>query len=88
MVDDIVAMRATGPRLQIGREVRVADAECLQIRRQACNLIEAEAVIELQAIGDAWNHCSESQQRTLQGPSASSPMASPSCQSRWPPAHA
>ena len=51
MVDDVVAVGAARPRLQIGRGIDVADAEPGQIGGKRRGVREAEAVVELQAVG-------------------------------------
>jgi hypothetical protein len=56
MIDDVVAVGAAGPSLEVGRQVGVADAQCLQVRRHVRHLFEAEAVMQLQAVGGARNY--------------------------------
>ena len=51
MVDDVVAVGAARPRLQIRRRIDMADAEPAQIGRERRGVREAEASVKLQAIG-------------------------------------
>ena len=61
VVDDVVAVRAAGARLEERRGIEMADAERLQIRHDRGGVVEAEARRELQAIGRDRNrgrhHC-------------------------------
>ena len=51
VIDDVVAVRAAGARLQKRRRVEMADAERLEIGHERGGLVEAEVRRELQAIG-------------------------------------
>src|SRR5262245_29282195 len=53
VVDHVVAVHAAGPSFQIRREVGVAHAEPLEIGHELRGRAEAEARIELHAIGGA-----------------------------------
>jgi hypothetical protein len=53
MIDDVVAVGAAGTCLEVGRQVRMADAQPPQIRRQLRDSLKAEALLQLQAIGGA-----------------------------------
>ena len=56
MVDDVVAVGAAGPRLQIGRGVDVADPEPREIRGEPRRIRKAKPLVKLQTVGGAWNH--------------------------------
>src|SRR5262249_60209258 len=51
MVDDVVAVRAARSCLQEGRSIKVADAECLEVRPERGGVVEAELGRELDTIG-------------------------------------
>ena len=51
VVDDVVAVRAAGPRLEEGRGVEMRDAELLEVGRQRGGVVEAEGLGELQPVG-------------------------------------
>ncbi len=51
VVDDVVAMSATGSRLQDRREIHVRDAEVREIRRNHREFGETEVLRQLHAIG-------------------------------------
>ena len=51
VVDDVVAVRGTGASLGDGGEVEVGDAEALEVGEEPFDLGEAEAGLELQAVG-------------------------------------
>jgi hypothetical protein len=53
MVDDVVAMRAAGRRLQVWRAVEVADAEGREVVCDRRGIVEREAGVQLHAIGGA-----------------------------------
>ena len=53
VVDDVVAVRAAGARLQVWRRVDVADAERGEIGHEPAPLLEAEVLRELQTVGGA-----------------------------------
>jgi hypothetical protein len=53
MVHDVVAMTAARPGLQVGRGIDMADAEPREVGRQRRGISEAEAFVELQAVGGA-----------------------------------
>ena len=55
MIDDVVAVGAARPRLEIGRGVKIADPEPRQVGRKFGGAVEAKILVELQAIGGAWN---------------------------------
>ena len=55
MIDDVVAVGAARPRLQIGGGIEMADAEPGQVGRQLGGAVEAEILVELQAVGGAGN---------------------------------
>src|SRR2546423_15641222 len=50
VVYDVVPVRAAGRRLEIGRRVEMADAECGEIIRDARRLVEPELRVQLQAV--------------------------------------
>jgi CBS-domain-containing membrane protein len=53
VVGDVVAVGAAGAAAKARREVRVADAEGLEVGDERRHLVEAEHASELQAIGRA-----------------------------------
>ena len=55
MIDDVVAVGAARPRLEIGGGIEMADAEPGQVGRQLGGTVEAEILVKLQAIGGAGN---------------------------------
>ncbi len=55
MIDDVVAVGAARPRLEIGGGIDMADAEPGQIGRQLGGAVETEAFMELQTVGGAEN---------------------------------
>ena len=63
VVHDVVAVRAAGPRLEIGRGIEVADAKLGQVGREPGSIVEAEVGRELQAVGGAGDHAGVRQVR-------------------------
>ena len=55
VINNVVAMHASGSGLEIGRAIHMRDAESLQIGRDPGRIIKGEAGIQLQSIGRAWN---------------------------------
>src|SRR4051794_13625046 len=55
MIDDVVTVGASGPGLEEGRTIHVADAERLQIGHDSGSSIEVERLRELQTIGGGRN---------------------------------
>ena len=55
VIDDVVAMRAAGARLQERRGIEMADAERAQIGHECGGLVEAEIRGELEAVGRGRN---------------------------------
>jgi len=51
VIEHVVAVRAAGAGLQVGRSVDVADAEIVQIGSELGGVLEGEAGVKLQAIG-------------------------------------
>jgi len=51
VIDGVVAVAASGPRFQAGRQIAMADAEFGQVRDHLRCLCQREVVVELQAIG-------------------------------------
>src|SRR5438128_731563 len=56
VVDDVVAMRTAGTRLQKRRCVQMADAESCEIRHDRPRCAKVEISVELDSIRGAWNH--------------------------------
>src|SRR5262249_23476592 len=50
MIDDVVAVLAAGPCLQVGRGVAVRDPEIVQVRHQRSGIAEAELAVQLESI--------------------------------------
>ena len=57
VVHDVVAMRASRPRLQVGRRVEMTDPKCGEIRHEPGGLRESEILRQLQTIRGARNGC-------------------------------
>ena len=55
MIDDVVAVGAARPRLEIGGGIEMADAEPGKVGGQLGGAVEAEILVELQAVGGAGN---------------------------------
>ena len=55
VIDDVVAVGAARPRLEIGGGIKMADAEPGQIGDQFGGAVEAEILVELQTVGGAGN---------------------------------
>jgi hypothetical protein len=47
VVDDVVTVRAVGPRAQVGRAIHVAHAERIQVGHQPCGVGKGEIPVEL-----------------------------------------
>jgi hypothetical protein len=54
VVDDIVAVHAAGPGLEVGRGIDVAHAEALKIWSHAFGIRKGKVFVELQAISRSW----------------------------------
>src|ERR1700739_80154 len=55
VVDDVIAMHATGPRAQVRRCIAMSNAQRSEVWDQAGGLLEGEVAIELQTIGGDGN---------------------------------
>ena len=51
VIDDIVAVLAAGPGLQVGRGVAMRDAELGEVRRDAGGIAKREVGVELEPVG-------------------------------------
>jgi hypothetical protein len=51
VVDDVVAVRAAGAGLEVGRAVDVGDAQFRQVGHDGLGVLEGERLVELQAVG-------------------------------------
>ena len=51
VVDDVVAVRAAGPGLQVRRGIAVGDAQVAQVGHDGRGVAEGEAGVELEAVG-------------------------------------
>ena len=51
MVDDVVAVGAARRRLQIGRTIKMADAQVGEVVRDCRGIVEAKAGVQLNTIG-------------------------------------
>src|SRR5690349_2382896 len=56
MVDDVVTVCASRASLQPWRRIHVADAEPREVAGEFARVFESKVLVELQAIGGAWNH--------------------------------
>src|ERR1700681_311106 len=86
MVDDVVAVRRTGPRLEVRRRVHVRDTERREVRHERGRVGEAEAGVKLQPVRRARRHGSRNQP-ALHGGSTTAPAfagTSPSVKMRAP----
>ena len=57
MINDVVTVRAAGPRLQVGRCVEMTDPKRGKIRHEPGGLRESEILRQLQTIRGARNGC-------------------------------
>src|SRR5579863_1495055 len=82
VIGDVVAVHTAWPRLENRREIDVADAELRKVGRNFCGVVEAEAGVELQAIGRArGGHSGVTAQRTVHAPKEA--PRSPQDQNGW-----
>jgi hypothetical protein len=51
MVDDIIAMSASGRRLQVRRAIEMTDAEIREVIRKRCGIGKSEIGMKLNSIG-------------------------------------
>ena len=51
VIDDVVAVRAAGPGLQVGRGIAVGDPQVAQVGHDGRGVAEGEAGVELEAVG-------------------------------------